>query len=221
MEKKILFILLAVSLSFSVTGMCMAQGCGGGPWNGGWDECGYGYGYGLVDRDGDGYCDGTAVPFVDENGNGFHDGYYGFSNGGQIYFTGTNEDCERIPFSIGSRMGGRMGGGMMMRGSVSCALCHGADSRGRKYMMHMFVVETPDIRWSVLSGEHEEEDEHNSDEEDDSHTDEHEGYDLDTFRQAVVEGRHPDGESLSILMPRWHLNDDDSADLAEYLKLVP
>ena len=88
-------------------------------------------------------------------------------------------------------------------------------------MMHMFVVETPDIRWSVLSGEHEEEDEHNSDKEDDSHTDEHEGYDLDTFRQAVVEGRHPDGETLSILMPRWDMNDDDLADLAEYLKLVP
>lgn len=46
-------------------------------------------------------------------------------------------------------------------------------------------------------------------------------YDLDAFRLAVVEGRHPDGMDLSLNMPRWDLGDEDLADLAEFLRSLP
>ena len=59
--------------------------------------------------------------------------------------------------------------------------------------MHMQVMEAPDIRWSVLASEGGEE----NDEEGapgDEHTHEHTGYDLEGFRLAVVEGKHPNGD---------------------------
>jgi hypothetical protein len=46
-------------------------------------------------------------------------------------------------------------------------------------------------------------------------------YDRDMFRQAVADGKHPDGEALSTDMPRWEINDQDLADLFEYLKSLP
>ncbi len=47
------------------------------------------------------------------------------------------------------------------------------------------------------------------------------GYDLETFRLAVVEGKHPEGSPLSSDMPRWTIGAEDLADLAEYLKTLP
>ncbi len=47
------------------------------------------------------------------------------------------------------------------------------------------------------------------------------GYDLETFRLAVVEGKHPDGTPLSLNMPRWNISAEDLADLAENLKTLP
>ena len=44
---------------------------------------------------------------------------------------------------------------------------------------------------------------------------------LDAFRQAVVEGKHPDGEELSANMPHWEMSDEDLTALLEYLKLLP
>jgi len=46
-------------------------------------------------------------------------------------------------------------------------------------------------------------------------------YNLETFRLAIVEGKLPDGMSLSTNMPRWSISDEDLADLAEYLKTLP
>ncbi len=80
--------------------------------------------------------------------------------------------------------------------------------------MHMQAMDAPDIRWSELTseeaGEHDE--------------DEHEHgveYNLELFRLAVVEGKHPDGEPLSEDMPRWHMSDEDLVDLMEYLMSLP
>lgn len=127
------------------------------------------------------------------------------SVGEQIYFTGINQDGDRIRYSGGPSTG------MMMGGVLSCASCHGPDARGGRHVMHMEVMDAPDIRWSVLVGEgHEEEDDH-------AH--EHGGgYDLATFRRAVVEGEHPNGEPLSDEMPRWRMSDESLEALATYLQ---
>jgi putative membrane protein len=81
----------------------------------------------------------------------------------------------------------------------------------------MQVMDSPDIRWSALAGEiegeHDEEAE-NRDEHAETHTD----YSLEDFRMAVVEGKHPNGESLNSEMPRWNISDGDLGDLAEFLK---
>jgi hypothetical protein len=85
--------------------------------------------------------------------------------------------------------------------------------------MHMQVMDAPDITYDALTGEAEEhaEDEHGAD----GHADEHEGYNLDDFRRAVVDGEHPDGDPLDRDMPRWRMSDGDLADLFEFLKELP
>lgn len=131
------------------------------------------------------------------------------SNGEQIYFTATNDRGEYIPYTGGPSFGGMMGG------SLSCASCHGNDGRGGEHVMHMDVMDAPDIRFSALSAE---ESEHQADGHEDSHGEE---YDLETFRQAVVLGQHPDGDYLSRDMPRWQISDEDLADLLEFLQTLP
>jgi cytochrome c oxidase subunit 2 len=129
------------------------------------------------------------------------------SNGERIYFTAINDQGERIRYAGGPNLGG-----MMMGGYLTCASCHGPDARGGVHVMHMETMDAPDIRWSALAA-HEEEEE--------AHQDEHGGYDLETFRRAVVEGQHPDGQPLSGDMPRWHMDDQDVGDLAGYLQSLP
>jgi mono/diheme cytochrome c family protein len=129
------------------------------------------------------------------------------STGEQIYFTAIDGRGDQIAYSGGPDLGG-----MMMGGYLTCASCHGPDARGGVHVMHMETMDAPDIRWSALA-EHEEEEAGG-----------HEGqggYDLETFRSAVVDGKHPDGESLSEDMPRWKMDDQDLADLAEYLQSLP
>jgi uncharacterized membrane protein len=132
------------------------------------------------------------------------------SNGERIYFTATNDRGERISYR-GYADG--FGPGMMMDDRLSCASCHGGDARGGEHMMHMQVMDAPEIRWSALTGESAEE------QADDAHEHAHTGggYGLAEFRRAVVQGEHPDGEPLSSDMPRWNIDDDDLADLAEFL----
>lgn len=131
------------------------------------------------------------------------------SNGERIYFTATSERGGRITYTGGLGMGG-----MMMGGTLACASCHGPRGRGGQHIMHMRVMDAPDIRWSALVGEAgeghgDEGDEHGGDAAD---------YDLETFRLAVVEGKHPDGEALDADMPRWTMSEEDLSDLLEYLK---
>jgi hypothetical protein len=131
------------------------------------------------------------------------------SNGERIYFTATSERGGRITYT-----GGPDVGGMMMSGTLACASCHGPRGRGGQHLMHMQVMDAPDIRWSALVAEAGE----GHGDGGDAHGDDAADYDLETFRLAVVEGKHPDGESLDSDMPRWTMSDEDLSDLLEYLK---
>ena len=133
------------------------------------------------------------------------------SNGERIYFTGTTGRGQRIAYTGGSS------GGMMMGGQLSCASCHGVDGRGGEHAMHMQVMDAPAIRFVALNGETD-----SGEHRDAEHAEEHAGeYTLETFRQAVVEGQHPNGEALSREMPRWALDEEDLADLFAFLKTLP
>lgn len=143
------------------------------------------------------------------------------SNGERIYFTSTSERGTPITYSGGPSMGM-----MMMRGKMACASCHGTDARGGKHMMHMEIMDAPDIRWNALSGHHhhhhDEDDEHHGEEAEVHHggaADDHDAtYGFAQFRDAVENGRHPDGDKLSEDMPRWSMSDADLHDLMDYLK---
>ncbi len=138
------------------------------------------------------------------------------SNGQLIYFNATNDRGELLTYRGGPDV---IGPGMMGT-RLSCASCHGQEARGGVHMMHMRVMDAPDIRWSVLAGEVGEEHASEGDPEDE-HTEAHAGYDLVNFRMAVVEGQHPNGERLNAEMPRWQIGDGDLKDLAEFLRSPP
>ena len=127
------------------------------------------------------------------------------SNGERIYFTTTSEQDEYISYMGGPAYGGMMGG------RLACVSCHGEDGHGGLHWMHMQQMVAPDIRYSALLNDHDEGDEEMPMDE----------YDLETFRNAVVLGQHPDGDSLSYDMPRWEMSDADLADLLDFLKTLP
>jgi mono/diheme cytochrome c family protein len=138
------------------------------------------------------------------------------SNGERIYFTATSDRNTTISYTGGPASGMMMGGGYL-----TCASCHGLDGRGGVHtMMGMQTMNAPDIRWSVLTGEMEGE-QGGETEPEGGHAGMNAGYDFETFRLAVVEGKHPDGASLSQDMPRWNIGDDDLTDLIDYLKTLP
>jgi hypothetical protein len=131
-------------------------------------------------------------------------------NGERIYYRASSARGTAITY----RGGPYFGGGMMMGSNLTCASCHGPSARGGVHTMHMDVMDAPNITYATLSGEtggHDEPDEHN---------DEHSEYSLEDFRQAVIEGKHPNGESLNRDMPRWQMGDEDLADLLEFLKTL-
>lgn len=147
-----------------------------------------------------------------DQGRGWFAGSDYDSSGEQIYFTAINDRGQRIRYSGGPNFGGMM----MGRGTnLACVSCHGPDGRGGIHTMHMQVMDAPDIRYVAMTSE---EEEHGGDHE---NGDEHSGYDLEAFRLAVVGGTHPNGEPLSRDMPRWQMNDEDLADLFDYLKTLP
>ncbi len=152
----------------------------------------------------------TACGSGDRFGTAWGDGAFG-SNGERIYFTSTSDRGSEIDYS-----GGPDPRGMMMRGRLSCGSCHGVDARGGVHVMHMDVMDAPNIRWVALSEHGGEHDEGNG-ETDEAHDDDA-TYDIETFRLAVTAGMHPDGRSLSEDMPRWVMTEDDLGDLAEYLQ---
>jgi hypothetical protein len=131
------------------------------------------------------------------------------SNGERIYFTATSDRGTPIEYSGGPPMSM-----MMMGGKLACVSCHGIDARGGAHVMHMQVMNAPDIRWSALSQGHHEEG-HSGTEESAEH---HEGYTFEDFRNAVENGRHPDGDELGENMPRWRMSTEDLRDLMDYLK---
>jgi hypothetical protein len=126
------------------------------------------------------------------------------ANGERIYFTATSARGGRISYE-----GGPSFGGMMMGLYLTCAACHGPTARGGRHLMHMTVMDAPDIRIEALSSEA------------DEHGGGHGEYDFNTFRKAVVEGQHPDGEPLNQDMPRWQIGDADLADLFAFLRSFP
>ena len=148
-----------------------------------------------------------------DKGSNFHSTQVGerVLNGERIYFTGTNVEGERIDFEEGPNFGG-----MMMGSFLTCASCHGPEGRGGYHVMHMTPMDAPDIRFTTLVEEGEEHTESESE-----HGDEHTGFDLEAFRMAVIEGKHPGGEPLSRLMPRWEMSEQDLEDLFEFLKTIP
>jgi cytochrome c553 len=133
-------------------------------------------------------------------------GHYA-SNGERIYFTGTSAN-GRISYR-----GGNLGGGMMGVGQLACADCHGSDGRGGQHLMHMTMMDAPDIRWSTLTeaehGDHSDKEEI-----------EHPPYDEETFKRAVTQLLDPGGNPLDPAMPRWRMSDQDLDDLMAYLKTL-
>ena len=185
----------------------------------------------MMDADGDPMSDDVDDTMGDDadmgegemagNGTAWGDGAFA-GNGERIYFTGTSERSGDIDYTGGPDIGG-----MMMGGQLSCASCHGPNARGGEHRMHMEIMDAPNIRWDVLAGHggdgHEEGEEAHTEEEaehaeEDEHAAEEGGYDLETFRRAVVAGVHPDGEPLSEDMPRWQIGDSNLRDLAAYLQ---
>jgi hypothetical protein len=154
----------------------------------------------------------TVPDFPSDTGEENHQRRDALANGESIYFTASNLEGQQISYRGGPKFGG------MMRGSyLTCAACHGPEARGGVHVMHMQVMDAPDIRYAALS---EEEGEHES-EQGEEHADEHGEYDLGDFRMAVMEGKHPNGESLSRDMPRWKMKDRDLQDLFELLRSIP
>ncbi len=135
------------------------------------------------------------------------------TNGERIYFTSTSDRGTKITYRGGLGMGM-----MMMYGRLTCASCHGPSGRGGKHVMHMHVMDAPDIRWFALS---EGENEHREGEGEEGHEHEHGEYTLEIFKMAVIEGKHPDGKPLKKEMPRWKMSGEDLTDLADYLKSLP
>ncbi|MBP2030800.1 mono/diheme cytochrome c family protein [Methanohalophilus levihalophilus] len=149
----------------------------------GWQEPGY-----MYPDDYDPSTDANIVP--DFN-----------SNGELIYYTGFNENGQKIPVTGGPHW-------LYVHGG-SCVSCHGVDGKGGVPIM-MGTSIPSDIRYETLTAEDEHEDEH----------DEHPPYTDETIKKAIRDGVNPAGEDLDYTMPEWDMSDEDLDDLIEYLKLL-
>lgn len=77
--------------------------------------------------------------------------------------------------------------------------------------MHMQTMYAPPIYYAALTSMMVEES---------GGTQEPGGYTLEDFRNAVVNGQHPDGDTMDPDMPRWKMSDQDLADLFAFLKNI-
>lgn len=127
-------------------------------------------------------------------------------NGARIYFTASSERGTRLEYTGGPVLGGGMMGGA--GAWLTCAACHGPEGRGGSHLMHMRVMQAPDIRYAALSAMPELKGRERP-------------YDLDDFRKTVEQGRHPDGEALNADMPRWQMSEADLTDLFVFLRSLP
>jgi mono/diheme cytochrome c family protein len=93
------------------------------------------------------------------------------------------------------------------RMGTGCAVCHGADGRGRVIRMMGETTDAPDIRYLTLT-------EVGSVEPSASVGPWTDGQ----IVRAVREGFEPDGTQLNSQMPRWTLTDAEARDLIDYLK---
>jgi cytochrome c oxidase subunit 2 len=154
-------------------------------------------------------CSGTSQGgrFPMGNGNSYSTTGQYASNGEQIYFTATDQNGNLIHYS-----GGPAFGGMMMSQYQTCAACHGANGQGGKHIMHMDVMDSSAISYTALN-EMEAKEAGTAVQPD--------GYTLADFRDAVINGKHPDGDKLKTEMPRWQMSDQDLQDLFAYLKTLP
>lgn len=133
------------------------------------------------------------------------------SNGERIYFTATSERGTPITYT-----GGPIQGMMMMGGNMACVSCHGTDVQGGRHVMHMETMDAPDIRWTALSSGHD----HGGEGHSDSEQENLKAFTFEDFLNAVEKGKHPDGDELSIDMPRWKMSEADLRDLMDYLKTL-
>lgn len=129
------------------------------------------------------------------------------SNGEKIYFTSFDQNGKQISYT-----GGPDFGGMMMSVHLSCSFCHGADAHGGTQVMAMQYINAPAINYAALNEMMAKET---------KTTLTPNGYSLDYFRTAVIQGKHPDGDTLNEIMPRWQMSDQDLEDLFDYLKTLP
>jgi len=121
------------------------------------------------------------------------------TSGERIYYTGVDENGQRIRFE-----GGPMW--LYMHGG-SCVSCHGPDGRGGRPVM-MGTEIPPDIRYHHLIEEEHEEGE------------EHPPYTDETIKRAITQGLNPAGEPLDYTMPRFRMTEEQLNDLLEFLKTL-
>jgi mono/diheme cytochrome c family protein len=145
-------------------------------------------GRGISRRQGPVGIGGGSLPTADE----FR------SNGERIYFTAASESGRPIWFIGGPHW-------FQMHGE-SCVTCHGPEGRGG-VAVPMTNVRAPDIRYSTLTSEQHEEDEHPP-------------YTDAFIKRAITDGLDPAGKQLHWAMPRWRMADRDLNDLLEYLKTL-
>lgn len=145
----------------------------------------------------------ACSPFFQSSTNLLKDDAPNIDNGERIYFKADSLRAGSISFSDGPALGG-----MMMGSYLTCASCHGPTAQGGRHTMMMTVMDAPDIRYVALSSESDEHEEMTGD------------YDLATFKNAVINGQHPDGDSLDRNMPRWKMSDADLADIFEFLQSI-
>lgn len=124
------------------------------------------------------------------------------SNGEQIYYTGYNDQEQRIGRYQGPMWLHMHGGG--------CVDCHGMYGHGGVPVMMGETIPS-DITYGALTGEH---GEHEGEEE------EHPPYTDESIKIAIRDGTNPAGDPLDYTMPRWQMSDGDLNDLLEYLKTL-
>jgi len=130
---------------------------------------------------------------------GYADSTYS-SPGQRIYYTGLDENGDRIGRTIAGR--GMTG----MIAASACVDCHGEDGRGGTTFIMMQTIEIPDIRYSSLTSTHSESGSTS------------EGWTEEEIATAIRDGIEPDGERLERPMPRWDMTDAQVSDVIDYLK---